>query len=87
MNDIFQTVNSIRERIANIDKKMNAAGSIREYDELEAKRALALADLEYALADLQRVVAAEREIQLDGLSEASRKRYDKMFTARISRIA
>lgn len=82
INDKINDINAIRERIAEIDNAIDNASSIRDFDEHNAEKSVALSDLEIAVAELQQSIAIAKQIQDDSMSKNAHKRVTAMYVAR-----
>lgn len=69
INGQVKTITAYRNQLADIEKRIDNARNVREYNELVAERQIALYDLQAAVAELNRAIGIEIQCNADVMSE------------------
>ena len=84
INGILKTITAYRKQLADIEKRIDNARNVREYDELAAERQIALYDMYAASSELNRLIDVHIQCNNDIMSDATSDIVSREFLNRIN---
>lgn len=84
INAQIKTIAAFRNQLADIEKRLDNVRNVREYDELVAERQIALYDLSSAVAELNRAIGVEIQVNADVMSNDAAAIIDRELVNRMN---
>lgn len=84
INAQIKTIAAFRNQLADIEKHLDNVRNVREYDELVAERQITLYDLSSAVAELNRAIGIEIQVNADLMSNDAAAIIDRELVNRMN---
>ena len=84
INGHIKTIAAYRNQLADIEKRLDNVRNNRVYDELVAERQIVLYDLSAAVAELNRAIGIEIEVNADVMSDDAAAIIDRELINRMN---
>lgn len=84
INAQIKTIAAFRNQLADIEKRLDNVRNVREYNELVAERQIALYDLSAAVAELNRAIGIEIQVNAEIMSDDAATIIDRELINRMN---